>query len=161
MEKKVLAIDIDEVIRAKWLQFDRFYATEFGENGIKMPFNTYDLRNHYDFKDTVDTVNYLNEDLPDDISPTEYALDENGNAAVDHVAFRKKEENVTADQGFNRFLYEDYLVEIFGSSPALYRGLDLHLKEFKHAFQDHLDIAIFSKEKNPHWKEHAPIISQF
>lgn len=149
MRKKVLAIDIDEVIRSKWLQFDRFYAQEFNEDGIKTPFDTYNLRNHYEFTDKINDVNYLNEDLPDDISPTEYQLDENGVAPVDHMAFRKKEEKITADEAFNKFLYEDYLIEIFASAPALYRGLDIHLKEFKMALQDYVSIAIFSKEQNP------------
>lgn len=149
MAKKVLAIDIDEVIRSKWLQFDRFYAQEFGEEGIKMPFDTYDYKNHYEFKDKTEEINYLNDELPEDISPTEYMLDENGNAAVDHMAFRKKEETMTAEQMFNKFLYEDFLVEIFGSAPPLYRGLDLDLKEFTQTFEPYLDFAIFSKEQNP------------
>lgn len=148
-KKLVLAIDIDEVIRSKWLQFDRFYAQEFGEEGIKMPFDTYDLRNHYEFNDRTDVVNYLNDDLPDDISPIEYMLDENGNAPVDHDAFRKKEEKMTADEAFNKFLYEDFLVEIFGTAPPLYRGLDLHLREFTQEFEEYVEIALFSKEKNP------------
>lgn len=149
MTKKILAIDIDEVLRAKWLQFDRYYASEFGEDGISMPFDTYNLRNHYEFKDTVDEVNYLNEELPEDISPTEYQLDENGVAPVDHMAFRKKKESITADEAFNRFLYVDYLSEIFGQAPTLYRGLDLHLREFTSTFDPYVDILIFSKEQNP------------
>ncbi len=102
--KKILAIDIDEVIRSKWLQFDRFYAQEFDEAGIKQPFDTYDLRNHYKFDETTDTINYLNLDLPEDISPTEYMLDKDGNAPVDFMAFRKRDETLTADQMFNKFL---------------------------------------------------------
>lgn len=148
MKKKVLAIDLDEVIRSKWIQFDRFYAQEFGEDGIKQPFDTYDLRNHFDFKDKTETVNYLNEELPDDISPTEYVLDENGNAAVDHLAFRKKDESLTADQVFDKFLYEDFLIEIFASSPVLYRGLDLDLKRFNQTFQNDVEIVLFSTERN-------------
>lgn len=148
MSKKILAIDLDEVVRSKWLQFDRFYAQEFGEEGIKMPFDTYNLRDHFEFKDTQESVNYLNEDLPEDISPKEYMLDENGNAPVDFMAFRKRDESFTADQMFNKFLYQDYLVEIFGSAPVLYRGLDLDLRKFKLAFEKDVDIILFSAEKN-------------
>jgi len=147
MSKPVLAIDLDEVIRSKWLQFDRFYAQEFGEEGIKMPFDTYDLRNHYDFKDTIEQVNYLNEELPDDISPTEYMLDEKGVAAVDHMAFRKRQEAHTAEEMFNRFLYQDFLVEVFGSAPVLYRGLDLDLRKFKVTYENDFDMILFSSEK--------------
>ena len=146
--KKILAIDIDEVIRSKWLQFDRFYAQEFNEEGIKQPFDTYDLRNHYKFDDTIETINYLNPDLPEDISPTEYMLDKDGNAPVDHMAFRKRDEKLTADQMFNKFLYQDFLVEIFGSAPPLYKGLDLNLREFKLAYESDVEMMIFSAEKN-------------
>jgi hypothetical protein len=149
MTKKVLAIDLDEVIRSKWLQFDRFYAQEFTEEGIKTPFDTYDLRNHYQFNESIETVNYLNDDLPDDISPTEYIIDkETGVAPVDHLAFRKKDEKMTADEAFNKFLYQDFLVEIFSSAPVLYRGLDLDLRKFKLAFEKDIDILLFSCEKN-------------
>lgn len=149
MSKKVLAIDIDEVIRSKWLQFDRFYAQEFGEDGIKMPFDTYNLRNHYEFKESTEVINYLNEEIPDDISPIEYVVDkETGEAPVDHLAFRKREEKLTPDQLFNKFLYEDFLVEIFGSAPTLYRGLDIDLRKFKLAFENDVDIILFSAEKN-------------
>jgi hypothetical protein len=149
MAKKILAIDIDEVLRSKWLQFDRFYASEYGESGITLPFDTYNLRNHYAFKEQKNDVNYLNDDLPEDISPQEYILDENGNAPVDFMAFRKREEVMTADEVFNKFLYEDYLVEIFASAPPLYRGLDVHLREFTSVFDPYCDFIIFSKEQNP------------
>ncbi len=148
-KKKIIAIDIDEVIRSKRLQFDRYYAQEFGEDGIKYPLNTFNIRNHYDFKDTVNVVNYLNDELPEDISPTEYMLDANGTAAVDHMAFRKDEEKLTADQAFNKFMYEDFLIEIFGSSPVLYRGLDIHLREFSTTFDEFATIVLFSTEQNP------------
>lgn len=148
MSKKVLAIDLDEVIRSKWLQFDRFYRLEFSDEGVTLPFDTYNLRNHYDFKDTVVNQNYLNEELPDDISPKEYIIDENGNAPVDFMAFRKKDESFTADQVFNKFLYDDYLIDIFGGAPALYRGLDLDLRKFKLAFHEDVEIVLFSTEKN-------------
>jgi len=149
MTKKILAIDLDEVIRSKWLQFDRFYAQEFGEDGIQMPFDTYNLRNHYKFLETIETVNYLNEELPEDISATEYIVDkETGIAPVDHLAFRKRDEKMTADEAFNKFLYQDFLVEIFSSAPVLYRGLDLDLRKFKLAFENDVDIMLFSSEKN-------------
>lgn len=149
MSKKIVAIDIDEIIRSKWLQFDRFYAQEFGEEGIKMPFDTYDLRNHYEFNDTTETINYLNTDLPEDISPKEYMVNkETGVAPVDFMAFRKRDETVTGEQAFNKFLYEDFLLDIFGSAPPLYRGLDLDLRKFKLAFDADAEFIIFSAEKN-------------
>lgn len=145
MAKKILAIDLDEVIRSKWIQFDRFYAQEFGEDGIKMPFDTYDLRNHYEFNDTTEQINLFNEDLPEDISPREYIVDkETGVAPVDFMAFRKREETATADETYNKFLYEDFVIEIFGSAPPLYRGLDIDLRRFKELYKEEVEVILFS-----------------
>jgi hypothetical protein len=149
MKKRILAIDLDEVIRAKWLQFDRFYSEEFGDDGIKIPFDTYNLRNHYDFSDRTDTVNYLNEELPEDISPKEYIVDkETGTAPVDFMAFRKKEEKTTADELFHQFTYVDHVIEIFGSAPALYRGLDIDLRTFVELYKNDVEVILFSCEKD-------------
>jgi hypothetical protein len=148
MAKRILAIDLDEVIRSKWIQFDRFYAQEFGEDGIKMPFDTYNLRNHYEFSDVTQEVNYLNEELPEDISAKEYIVDkETGVAPVDFMAFRKREEKSTADELFNRFLYQDFVIEIFGSAPTLYRGLDIDLRTFVELYKNEVEVMLFSAER--------------
>ena len=148
MAKRKLAIDLDEVIRSKWIQFDRFYAEEFGEDGIKMPFDTYDLRNHYDFTDKTEIVNYFNEELPDDISPKEYITDkETGVAPVDFMAFRKREESITADEAFHQFTYIDHVIEIFGSAPTLYRGLEIDLRTFVELYKEQVEVILFSTEK--------------
>ncbi len=147
--KKVIAIDIDEVLRAKRLQFDRYYAQEFGEENIKYPINTFDLKNHFPFNEKKETINYLNDELPEDISPTEYMLDAEGKAAVDHMAFRKVEETLTPEENYNKFTYEDFILELFAYAPVLYRDVDLHLREFVSTFDEYAEFALFSKEQNP------------
>lgn len=114
-----------------------------------MPFNTYDFRNHYEFKERVEQINYLNEELPDDIAITEYVVDkETGVAPVDFMAFKKREETISADQLFEDFLYKDYLIEIFGNAPILYRGLDIDFRRFTELYKNDVDIVLFSPERD-------------
>jgi hypothetical protein len=146
-KKLKLGIDINEVLRNRWLNFDRFYADEFGEEGIPTQPYQYDLFNTYKWEDSEEINKYLNEELPDNISPFEYVVDEKtGEAPVDAFAFKKEKKLVTAKEKFNRFMYEDYLFEIHGSSPVMYKGIDLHLQEFYKKYKDIVDIHIVSKE---------------
>ena len=34
MSKVKVGIDINEILRARWLQFDRFYVQEYGEDQV-------------------------------------------------------------------------------------------------------------------------------
>ena len=59
MSKKLkVGIDINEVFRAKWLQFDRFYTQEFGEEGIPEQPYVYDFFKNYKFEDTVEFIKW-------------------------------------------------------------------------------------------------------
>jgi hypothetical protein len=126
MSKPIIGIDINEIIRGKWQKFDQCYIGEFGMDGITEPFDTFDFRNHYKFDDIEEIENFLNEELPEDISPIEYQINpETGIAPVDEFAFKPEKNKLTADEIYKRFLYEDYVFEIFGSSPLLYKNVDL------------------------------------
>jgi len=147
-EKLKIGIDINEVIRARWLQFDKYYVEEFGEDGVPSdePY-VYDLFNGYEWKDRTEETQYLNENLPDDINPLDYQVDkETGKAPVDPLAFRTKKEKLTAKEVFNRFMYEDYVFEIHGSAPVMYKQMDLHLEKFYLKYCDHVDFTILSQE---------------
>ncbi len=113
-----ISIDIDEILRSKWIQFDKFYAQEFGEEGI-----------------------------PEDMSPTEYQVGEDGKSVADPFLFKTESKEYTAKEQYEKFMYEDFLFEIFGSAPQIYRGLDLHINEFISKFKD-LQITIVSKENS-------------
>lgn len=154
MEKQTnklkIGIDIDEVLRGKWLQFDRYYVNEFGEDGAPDDdIYVFDYFNNYKFEDTVEKHRDLKEpeDMPEDINPLEYQVDENGEAPADHFILKPEEEiKLTAKEVYNRFMYEDYCFEIHGAAPMLYKGLDYDLNQFYHKYKDNVEFIIISKE---------------
>ena len=150
MGKLRIGIDINEVLRARWLQFDRFYAQEFGEENEEIPASyTYDFFNTYRWKDTVETVKELKEpdDMPDDINPVHYQIDEKGEADADSFLFKKEEEiKLTAREVYNRFMYEDFLFELHGAAPKLYPQLDLDVNNFLQKYEKTVDFTVMSVE---------------
>jgi len=150
MGKLRIGIDVNEVLRARWLQFDRFYAQEFGEENEEIPASyTYDFFNTYRWKDTVETVKELKEpdDMPDDINPVHYQIDEKGEADADSFLFKKEEEiKLTAREVYNRFMYEDFLFELHGAAPKLYPQLDLDVNNFLQKYEKTVDFTVMSVE---------------
>lgn len=146
-----IGIDINEVFRAKWLQFDRFYAQEFGEEGIpeKQPY-VYDFFKNYKFKETVEIIKELKdlEDMPENINPLDYQHDEKlGEAPADAFLFKTSEKIVlTAKEVYNRFMYEDFVFEIHASAPIMYKGMDLHINNFYLKYGNNIDFTLFSIE---------------
>ena len=142
-----IGIDINEVLRARWVQFDKYYVEEFGEEGVPEEPYVYDFFNGYKWEDKVEKTDYLNEDLPDDINPLDYQVDkETGKAPVDHLAFKTKKAKLTAKEVYNRFMYEDYVLEIHGSAPVMYKQMDLHIEKFYLKYFDHADFVLKSQE---------------
>ncbi len=149
MNKLRIGIDINEVLRARWLQFDKYYYEEFGDGGIPEQPYVYDFFNTYKWSGISETTKFLKEpeDMVDDINPQYYQLDENGNALADSFLFEPTEEiKLSAQEVYNRFLYQDYVFEIFGSAQRMYKQLDLHFKNFCIDYGDDNDIVIVSKE---------------
>lgn len=148
MNKKLkIGIDINETLRAKWLQFDRFYVTEFGEEGVPEEPYVYDFFKHYKWEDRKEVVNILKEDAPEDINPKFYQVDEKtGEAQADPFLFKKEEHELTAKEVYNKFMYEDFLFEIYGSAPIMYKNMDVDLKKFFKKYSNHVDFFILSKE---------------
>jgi hypothetical protein len=154
MSKPRLGIDIDEILRAKWLAFDRYYDDEFGDNGkISEPFNTYDLRNHYEFKETeiieqFVTDEFLTNETLQKISPKEYVVDETtGRAGVDDFAFNTEKKVLSGDEMFEKFLYEDYCYQIHGSAPKLYQNADIDLNTFLKLFAKNFEVFLYARTK--------------
>ena len=148
MEKKIkIGIDINEVLRARWLQFDKFYVEEFGgDEDPDYPY-VYDFFKEYHWEDTVKEVKMFNEDLPEDINPMDYQIDpETGEAPVDYLAFSSTTESYTAKEMYNKFMYEDYNFEVHGSAPVMYKQMDLHAEKFYSQYKDCADIVILSQE---------------
>ena len=158
MNKKRIGIDINEVIRMLWNQFDKYYIEEFGDEYVKDELEAYtmDFWNNYHWEDKEETINYLNEDLPENISPLEYQVDEKtGISPVDHMAFRKKTEMIPARDVYKRFLYEDFCLEIFGMANGIYRGIDRDIEKFYIKYKDQFELSIVSKEN---WFTIAPTL---
>lgn len=150
MSKKVVGIDINEVLRARWLQFDRYYAQEFGEDDEEIPASyTYDFFNTYRWEDTVETVKELREpdEMPDNINPVHYQVDEEGEADADAFLFKKAEEvKLTAREVYNRFMYQDFLFELHGSAPIMYRNMDVDVNNFLLKYENTVDFKVISVE---------------
>jgi hypothetical protein len=149
MSKLKVGIDINEVFRAKWLQFDRFYAQEFGEEQ-HIPKYVYDFFKEYKWEDKVEIVKELKEpeDMPPEITPLDYQIDKNlGEAPADIFLFKKPEKiNLNAKEVYNRFMYEDYCFEIHASAPMMYKGMDLHVNNFYLKYGDNIKFILFSIE---------------
>jgi hypothetical protein len=150
MSKKRVGIDINEVLRARWLQFDRYYAQEFGTEYEEIPASyTYDFFNTYRWEDTVETVKELHEpdEMPDDINPVHYQVDNEGEADADAFLFKKPEEiKLTAREVYNRFMYQDFLFEIHGSAPIMYRNMDVDVNNFLMKYEDTVNFTVLSVE---------------
>jgi hypothetical protein len=149
MSKKLkIGIDINEVLRARWLQFDRFYDQEFGTEDSETKYE-FDLFGKYPWKDTVEVEKELKEpdDMPADINPIDYQLDKDGEAPADIFLFKAPvEKHLTVKEVYNRFMYEDFLFEIFASAPMMYKDMDVHVNRFQEKYRDTVDFTIVSKE---------------
>jgi len=150
MSKITIGIDINEVLRARWLQFDRFYAQEFGDEKNDMTAKyVYDFFNEYVWNDTVEKIKEMREpeDTPDTINPIDYQIDDKGNAPADFMLFKPEEKiKVSAKEVYNRFMYEDYLFEIHGAAPKMYPQLDLDVNNFLQKYEDIADFTVMSVE---------------
>ncbi|MCK9416903.1 hypothetical protein M0Q97_09625 [Candidatus Dojkabacteria bacterium] len=149
MSKLKIGIDINEVLRAKWLQFDRFYAQEFGEDGIPEQPYVYDFFLEYPWKDTVEEIKEMREpeDIPENINPIDYQIDDKGEAPADFMLFKPKEKvELTARQVYNRFMYEDFLFELHGAAPKMYSQLDLDVNNFLEKYGSTVDFTVMSVE---------------
>lgn len=149
MNKLKVGIDINEILRAKWLQFDRFYTEEFGEEGIPEQPYVYDYFKNYIWKDTVEEIKEMREpqDTPDTISPIDYQTNKKGDAPADFMLFKKSEKvKFTARKIYNRFMYEDYLFEIHGAAPKMYPQMDLDVNNFFLKYGDSVNFSILSVE---------------
>lgn len=150
MENKIkIGIDINEVIRSLWTKFDKCYIDEFGDENVnddEVDSYTNDFWNVYKWEERVENVNYLNEELPENISPLEYVVNENGEAPVDFMAFRKKTETTPAYDVYKQFMFVDYCLEIFGMSTLMYKNQDRDINKIYLKYKDHVEFYVISKE---------------
>jgi len=149
MAKLRVGIDINETLRGRWAQFDRFYAQEFGEENLDDPKYVYDFWKEYHWEDTIEVDKELKEpdDMPDDINPIYYQTDEKGEAEADSFIFKKSvETKLTAREVYNRFVYQDFLFEIHGAAPKIYPQVDLDTNNFLQKYEETVDFTVMSVE---------------
>lgn len=146
-QKKMITIgiDIDEVLRKKWEQFDKYYALEF--NDISEPKYTLNFFKDYVWEGVEEVNNILKDDLLE-INPIDYHLGENdGRSDAELFLTNKETTYLTPEEVFNRFLYEDYLLEIFGNAKSSYLNVDLDVNMLITKFKD-CEFIFFSKEND-------------
>ena len=148
--KLKVGIDINEILRAKWLQFDRYYVEEFGEDGVPKdkPYS-YNYFETYEWKNTIKVIKELKEpgEMPENINPIDYQIDDSGNALADNFLFKVPEKiELTPKEVYNTFIYEDYCFEIHGSAPIMYKNMDVDVDKFYMKYKDTVDFILMSKE---------------
>ena len=146
MEKKIrISIEIDEIIRNKWMQFDKLYVQEFDEDGVPEQPYVFDYFKEYKWNNGVETIQVMKDDIPEELSPQDYQINDNGESNADPFLFKTEQKEYTAKEQYEKFMYEDFTFEIFGAAPQMYRGIDLHMNEFIKKYKN-VDISIVSKE---------------
>jgi hypothetical protein len=152
MSKKLrVGIDVNEILRAKWYQFDKYYIEEFGEEGAPkgQPY-VYDYFNSYEFKDTIEVGKELKEpeDMPQNINPLDYQIDEKlGEPPADIFLFKASvKTELTGREVYNRFVNQDFLFEINGAAAMMYRNMDVDVNKFLEKYQNNVDFTVLSIE---------------
>ncbi len=136
-----IGIDIDEIIRNRWLEYDKYYAIEFGDD--TEPVYTLDLFEEYKWKDTSEEIKIMREDIPEEISPIDYQVDESGESNADPFLFTSEVVNKTAKENFEEFIYLDYMFEIFGSATLTEPKIEIYLYQLVKKYPEH-EFVIFS-----------------
>jgi len=154
--KKIIGIDINEILRARWLQFDRYYAEEYGEEGIpKIPYVA-NFFEEYVWEDFEDDMEVLVDNAPEDISELDYIKEEEEDKSkAEDLLFKTEHITMTAREVYNKFMYETFCYEIFGAAPKMYKRVDYDLDLFYKKFKDQFDFVIVSKEN---WFSIAPTL---
>jgi hypothetical protein len=144
-----IGIEIDEILRSKCLQADRYYCQDFDESGIPEQPYVFDFFKEYKWEAKTEIIKELKEpeDCPEFINPIDYQPDDEGVVPADAFLFKKSEKiNLTPKEVYNKFMYEDYLLEISGLAPLIYKGLDVHMNKFIQKYENYIDITILSIE---------------
>ena len=149
MKKIRVGIDINEILRSRWIQFDKFFVQEFGEEGVPENPYVYDLFKYYPWKERSEVIKELKEpdDMPDDINPVFYQTDKDGEAKADSFLFKSKEKDeLTKKDVYNQFMFEDFVFELFGTAPIMYKGMDLDVKTLLLKYKNFVDFSLVSHE---------------
>ena len=151
MKKIKIGIDINEVLRNRWLVFDKYYCKEFGTEGAPLEDKyVFDFFKEYSWKEKKEIIKELKEpdEIPENISPLDYKIDKNtGEAPIDFILFKKSEEKILSPKDvYERFMYEDYAFEIFASAPIMYKNMDVDVNRFFMKYKKDVEFILMSEE---------------
>lgn len=151
-KKKVIGIDLNEVVRAHWYNFEEFYKKYMKEHDeeavITKPFDSYDFLKHFSFPQREEIVKYLKKDVPDSIPAVDYVVDKDGKSKADPLLFDAVKETLTPEKRLEKFMYEDYLWELFGNCGKIYDGVIRDIHKLYDTHRDDFDFVIVSIEQH-------------
>lgn len=148
-KKKVIGIEINEVIREHLNSFENMYTKEYGKDAkINRPFTNYDYLQNFTFTEKTVDVKYLKSpeitnNVPDELYHTK---DENGNIKADKLIFDTVKEKLTKKNQLDKFMYEDYIFELFASPAKTYVNINLDIAKFYNEYSNEYDIKLISVE---------------
>jgi hypothetical protein len=151
MKKKIIAIDINEVIRSHWSSVEQHYLKYMelmkDEPQIVHPFNSYEYLNHFKFKEKIVDVKYLKEVLAK--IPTELYHEKNsdGTYKSDVHLFDSVKETLTPQNQLENFLYNEYLWEVFGNCGKVYSNVAQDVNDLYKKYMDDYQFKIVSLEE--------------
>jgi hypothetical protein len=141
--KKIIGIDVDEILRAYIETFHHFYEKEFdlkiydkqGEQiaGYNCDYHTNDLSKLFYFKEGLKKTTYMVSDLDVVYSSKQ--------------KFEEEEVFVSKEDALNIFRYEDYLIELYGTCPKTYTNVGLDLARLVDKYKNEVDFKIIVKDK--------------
>jgi hypothetical protein len=141
--KKIIGVDVDEVLRAYIETFHHFYEKEFnlkvydkhGEQiaGYNCDFHTNNLSELFEFKEGYRKTTYMVSDLDVVYSSKQ--------------KFEDEEVFVSKEDALNIFKYEDYLMELYGTCPKTYTNVGLDLAKLNDKYKDVAEFRIIVKDK--------------
>jgi hypothetical protein len=141
--KKIIGVDVDEVLRAYIETFHHFYEKEFnlkiydkfGEqvSGYECEYTTNNLSEIFEFKESTKKTTYMISDIDVVYSS--------------HQKFKDEEVFVSKEDAFNTFRYVDYLMELYGTCPKTYVNVGLDLSRLIDKYRDEVEFRIIIKDK--------------
>jgi hypothetical protein len=92
-------IDVNEILRARWIQFDKYYEEEFGEEGIPKEPYIYDFFKNYQWKDVEEDIkNSIAEILTMKLDPK--------NGVLLGLGFQEKTKEILKGRGKKIIIHE-------------------------------------------------------
>jgi len=141
--KKIIGIDVDEVLRAYIETFHHYYEKEFN---LKVLDRFGDQISGYDCDYHTDDLSELFE-FKEGFRKTKYMVSEIDTVYYSNQKFENEEVFVSKEDALNIFKYEDYLMELYGTCPKVYTNVGLDLSKLVNNYKENIEFKIIVKDK--------------